>query len=120
MRKTFSLFALSTLLLAAPQGVFAHAFLKTASPAVGSTVQHAPSQVVLSFTEDLEGAFSTIVVHNAQGAAEQAGKARVGPGRAQMHVGLKHLPPGTYTVIWHALSVDTHRTQGSFTFTVAH
>jgi copper resistance protein C len=119
MRAIHSTLLLTALSLAVPQGAWAHAFLQRASPAVGSTVQHAPSEVVLSFTEDLEGAFSTIAVHNAQGASEQIGKARVGPGKAQMHVGLKHLPPGTYTVIWHALSVDTHRTQGSFTFTVA-
>jgi copper resistance protein C len=114
------LLSLLALLLVTPNVAWAHAFLKHAKPAVGSTVQHAPSEVVLSFTEDLEGAFSTIAVHNAQGASEQLGKARIGPGKAQMHVGLKHLTPGTYTVIWHALSVDTHRTQGSFSFTVAH
>ena len=28
------------------------------------------------------------------------------------------LPPGTYKVIWRVLSVDTHRTQGDFTFRV--
>ena len=28
------------------------------------------------------------------------------------------VPPGTYTVIWRVLSVDTHRTQGDFTFRV--
>jgi copper resistance protein C len=35
-----------------------------------------------------------------------------------MHVGLKPLPPGTYKVLWHALSVDTHTTEGSFSFRV--
>ena len=35
-----------------------------------------------------------------------------------MRVGLKSLPPGTYRVLWHALSVDTHTTEGSFSFHV--
>jgi copper resistance protein C len=35
-----------------------------------------------------------------------------------MRVGLKSLSPGTYRVRWHALSVDTHKTEGSFTFRV--
>jgi copper resistance protein C len=35
-----------------------------------------------------------------------------------MRVGLKPLSPGTYRVRWHVLSVDTHRTEGSFTFHV--
>jgi copper resistance protein C len=28
------------------------------------------------------------------------------------------LSSGTYTVIWHATSVDTHKTEGSYRFTV--
>ena len=35
-----------------------------------------------------------------------------------MTVGLKALAPGSYKVRWHALSVDTHTTEGAFTFTV--
>jgi hypothetical protein len=33
---------------------------------------------------------------------------------------LPKLPPGTYTVIWHVTSVDTHKTEGNFKFTVIH
>jgi copper resistance protein C len=120
MRIVINILAIAILLLVAPNAALAHAFLKHANPAVGSTVPHAPAEVALTFTEQLEGAFSTIVVHNAKGAPEQIGKARVNPGnKTQMHVRLKGLTPGIYTVIWHAVSVDTHRTQGSFTFTVA-
>ena len=35
-----------------------------------------------------------------------------------MHIGLKPLNAGTYKVHWHAVSVDTHTTEGDFTFTV--
>jgi len=35
-----------------------------------------------------------------------------------LRVALKPLPAGTYKVIWRVLSVDTHRTNGSFTFRV--
>jgi methionine-rich copper-binding protein CopC len=34
-------------------------------------------------------------------------------------VPVKKLAAGTYTVIWHVTSVDTHKTQGKFQFTVA-
>jgi len=96
----------------------AHAMLDHASPAVGSAGA-APKAVTLWFTEQLEPAFSTIEVHNAQGANMQAGKAAVdGKDRTQLRVPLKQLPPGTYKVIWRVLSVDTHRTQGDFTFSV--
>jgi hypothetical protein len=96
----------------------AHARLDHASPAVGS-VGPGPESVTLWFTESLEPAFSTIEVQNAQGAAVQSGKASVNPDdRRQLRVSLKALPPGTYKVIWRVLSVDTHRTQGDFTFSV--
>ncbi len=95
----------------------AHAFLKRASPAVGSTVATAPRQLTLWFTEDLEPAFSRIEVSNAKGVRVDVGKAHIGGNT--MRVGLKHLSPGTYAVRWHALSVDTHKTQGKFNFTVA-
>ena len=35
-------------------------------------------------------------------------------------VELPRLSPGTYTVIWHVTSVDTHKTEGNFKFTVTH
>ena len=92
--------------------------LDHASPAVGSTVSVAPKSVLLTFTEKLEPAFSTVEVRNAQGASVQAGKARRPSDRTRLRVALKPLSPGTYKVIWHALSVDTHRTQGDFSFSV--
>jgi methionine-rich copper-binding protein CopC len=35
-----------------------------------------------------------------------------------MRVGIKSAGPGSYRVQWHALSVDTHKTEGSFSFRV--
>jgi methionine-rich copper-binding protein CopC len=35
-----------------------------------------------------------------------------------MRVSVKTLPPGTYHVSWRVLSVDTHTTEGAFSFTV--
>jgi methionine-rich copper-binding protein CopC len=96
----------------------AHAFLDHAEPRVGSTVQTAPRELSLSFTEELEPAFSTVEVRDANGARVDQGKARVSA--SVMRVGLKPLPPGTYMVQWHALSVDTHKTEGSFSFHVGH
>ena len=97
----------------------AHAFLKTASPAVGSTVSQAPTQVVIDFTEGVEPAFSTIVVQDAQGAQFASGKPHPDGGDTHLAVALKPLPPGTYTVVWHATATDTHKTQGKFNFIVA-
>ena len=96
----------------------AHAFLDHAEPRVGSTVQSAPRELSLSFTQQLEPAFSTVEVRDAGGARVDQGKARVSAD--VMRIGLKPLTPGTYKVNWRALSVDTHTTEGSFSFQVGH
>jgi hypothetical protein len=118
MRRLFiiAIASLPMLLMAAPAR--AHAHLERANPKVGSTVATAPKEVVLWFSEKLEPAFSTIEVRDAKGAAVQSGKATVAGDGTQLHVRLKALPPGTYKVLWRVLSVDTHRTQGDFSFTV--
>ena len=58
-------------------------------------------------------------VTDAGGAVVSSGKASLDPKqRTQLRVGLKSLLSGTYKVNWRVLSVDTHRTQGDFTFRV--
>jgi copper resistance protein C len=94
----------------------AHAFLDHASPLVGSTVASPPHELSLWFTQNLEPAFSTVTVTDAKGARVNAGKPQISANT--MRVTLKPSGPGTYRVHWHALSVDTHTTEGSFSFTV--
>lgn len=106
--------------LLAHVAVQAHAHLDHAQPAVGSTVKTAPTEVTLWFTEAVEPKFSSVEVRDATGAAVQSGAAQGVPGNtAELRVTVKPLKAGRYTVKWRALSVDTHRTQGDFTFTVA-
>jgi copper resistance protein C len=109
---------IGTLLLAplAITAARAHAFLDHASPLVGSTVRSAPREVVLSYTQNLEAAFSTVEVTDASGARIDQGKPQISG--STMRVGLKSIGPGSYKVRWHVLSVDTHTTEGSFTFHV--
>jgi copper resistance protein C len=99
--------------------VQAHAFLDHASPAVGSTVPAAPETVTMWFTQELEPAFTTATVTDASGNTVDTGPAQVDPkDPTELRVALKKLSPGTYTVSWHALSVDTHTTTGHFTFEI--
>ena len=111
-------FVIPSLLFAAlgSLAAHAHAFLDHASPLVGSTVGSAPREVSLTFTQNLETAFSSVQVTDANGARVDQGKAQISGNT--MRVGLKSLAAGTYRVRWHALSVDTHKTEGSFAFTV--
>ena|ERR1700722_7948793 len=115
MRKLLILLPLLLIPLASTAAQ-AHAFLDHASPLVGSTVPAAPHEVVMTFTQNLEAAFSTAQVTDLSGARVDQGKAQVS--RNTMTVGLKSLGPGSYKVHWHVLSVDTHSTEGTFTFHV--
>lgn len=108
-------------MLAQTSPVFAHAFLERASPPVGSEVSAAPSELSITFTEGVEPLFSTIEVDGANGAAIATGKPHVASDSdRRLVLELPKLLPGTYTVIWHVTSVDTHKTEGRYTFTITH
>lgn len=97
----------------------AHAFLDHAVPGVGTSVAAAPSELQLTFTENIVPAFSGLSLKSASGQAIAVGKAITGPANT-LHVQLKQkLTPGTYTVSWYVVSVDTHHTQGSYHFTIS-
>jgi methionine-rich copper-binding protein CopC len=101
--------------LASPSLVKAHAFLDHADPKVGSTVS-SPSQVTVFMTEELEGAFSRLQVFDGKGTEVDKKNAKVSG--ATMTVSVPILAAGTYKVAWKAVATDTHRTSGTFNFTV--
>jgi copper resistance protein C len=103
-------------LISGATAALAHAELDHSVPAADSTVNAAPSEVVLSFSEDIEPKFSGAEVLDSKGAHVDDASNASG---AAIHVKLKPLTPGAYQVNWHALSDDTHKTKGSFKFTVA-
>ena len=103
----------------ASEPALAHAHLQSAIPPVEGTVEAAPAAVTLTFSEALEPRFSSIEVKDAAGKRVDDAKPHSDAGDAKrFSVGIGKLPPGLYTVDWHATSVDTHRTEGSFHFTV--
>ena len=94
----------------------AHASLTHAIPPVGATMSVAPHEVILTFTERLEAAFSKLTVMDTEGTEVSQGKAQVNDN--SMRISLKPLNAGIYKVNWRAVSTDTHKIEGSFTFSV--
>ena len=90
--------------MASSGAALAHAALRHASPGAGSTVSESPHEVTLIFTDTLEAAFSSADVTLVNG--------------NMIRIGVKTLSPGSYRVHWRVVSVDTHRSEGSFTFSV--
>ena len=120
MKRATLLAASLWLAFALPPAAMAHAVLVKAVPPVGGTVSASPSDIKITFSEGVEPRFSKIAVTSADGRPVETGAASVDPTNpAILIVPLKTMmQPGSYKVNWHAVSVDTHATQGNFSFTV--
>jgi methionine-rich copper-binding protein CopC len=116
MRRSSLVGIIPLLLLLATNDASAHGMLDHAEPRVGNKVATMPREVTLWFTQKLEAAFSTITVTDPAGKRVDTGKPRVNG--SQMSVSLRPGGSGTYHVTWRVLSVDSHTTDGSFTFQV--
>ena len=91
-------------------------FCSTPIPAPERRCGRRPKRVVLVFSEKLEPVFSGVAVTDASGRQRRSGPVVIG-GKS-MVAPLRPLPPGRYRVSWHVVSVDTHRTEGAYSFTV--
>jgi copper resistance protein C len=112
-------FLVLILLLFITATALAHAHLRRSQPNAESTVHGSPSEVKLWFSEAVEPAYSSIEVTGDDGKQVDKGDTSVDPGDHKiLKVSLSSLSPGTYTVVWRVTSIDTHKTQGKFTFKV--
>lgn len=121
MTKTLTILAGLTFVasLALAEQAFAHAHLASATPADKATVAAAPKEIDLTFTEGLELKFSGVEVVGPTKDKIKTGDATLSKdGKALTIPVTDTLKPGTYTVDWHALSVDGHKSNGSTSFTV--
>jgi methionine-rich copper-binding protein CopC len=118
MKKLFFIAAATSIAFAGQ--AFAHAHLKSAAPAADSTVKQAPSELDLTFSEGLNLKFSGVKVTGPGKAAMKTGEGMLMNGDTTLMVPVTDkLSAGKYTVEWHALSADGHKTNGTYSFTVA-
>jgi copper resistance protein C len=122
----------------------AHAFLSASVPTADSTVTTPLQEIKLSYSEQVQIHFCIFklykidappgadlhTLHAAADALVAADLLKRGDEAARADAGvantertssdivlrLKDLQPGAYVLMWRALSVDTHTTQGSFVF----
>jgi methionine-rich copper-binding protein CopC len=120
MKRRLSMLLALASAFALPAPAAAHASLVRAAPAAGSAVHKSPAAVRLWFSERLEPAYSTVEVVDR--ARKRVDNGDAGIDRANdkvLQVSLPQLPPGTYGVTWRVLSVDTHVSEGQFSFEIA-
>jgi copper(I)-binding protein len=120
MRTTSTLILAGPILAASMGAAFPHSYPRSAIPPVNSTVTLPPREVTIILSEAVEPRFSAIEVSDSDARRVDDGKPHATSGDGtRLSVGLRTLPPGTYIVAWHATSVDTYQTAGSYRFTVA-
>ena len=117
-RKQLMGLATSAVIAFVPVAAFAHGQLESAVPAAGSTVD-TPDTLRLTFNEDLESAFSTVKVTDANGTAVSKEKAKVDATNPRvLTIAVPKLSSGSYSVQWAVMTHDSHKTKGAYGFQV--
>ena len=97
----------------------AHALLVKAEPPRRAVLTEAPSQIRLWFNEEIEGAYSSLVVLDAEKNSVTEVTLHLAPDdRKSIVLPLPDLASGKYSVTFRVLSVDGHVVESSFDFTV--
>ncbi|MBV6751999.1 copper homeostasis periplasmic binding protein CopC [Pseudomonas chlororaphis] len=104
--------------LAGANAAFAHAHLKSETPAKDATVS-APAELRLVFSEGVEAKFTKVEV-SSSGKTVMLKSIATDPADQKILIvtPAAALPAGEYKVVWHAVSVDTHKSEGNYSFTV--
>jgi methionine-rich copper-binding protein CopC len=99
---------------------FAHAHLASATPAIDGMVAVSPTELDLKFSEAVNLKFSGVKVAGPDKATVATGDASLAQGDESMLVVpvSSALSAGAYTVDWHVLSKDGHKSHGTYKFTV--
>jgi len=110
--------ALLAIALSIPISAAAHSFPEEESPKAGQKLAAPPSEVTIKFDAPIEKLFAKLEVTGADGQNLAAGTPQVSDDGIELSVKLGALKPGDYTVKWAVVCIDTHHTNGSYTFSV--
>ena len=100
----------------------AHAKLTSTNPAADAVVAESPNVLRLTFNEGLIAKFSGVELKTEKGEKIETGTAVTDPAdKKQLIVPLRAaLADGVYSIKWHAVSDDTHKLEGAYSFTIKH
>jgi methionine-rich copper-binding protein CopC len=106
------------LLISKPGSARAHSFPRQETPSAGETLTTAPAEIVIKFDAPIEKVFAKLEVLDSSGKNLAQDQPLYGSDGATLSTKVAPLPAGTYTVKWAVVGADTHRTEGSYAFTV--
>jgi copper transport protein len=106
--------------LAISVGVDAHSLVRVSDPPDGARLAHAPSAVIITFTEAPDPKLSQVQILDTSGRQVAGGPAQAVSGApTTVAVALPPLADGVYTVSWRTVSaIDGHVATGVFAFAV--
>jgi copper transport protein len=106
--------------LAISVGADAHSLVRVSDPPDGATLAHAPSAVIITFTEAPDPKLSQVQVLDTSGRQVAGGPAQAVAGApTTVAIALPPLVDGVYTVSWRTVSaIDGHVATGVFAFAV--
>jgi len=110
----------SLIWLAFPSVGWAHSYLVTAEPPIGSELAKSPDHLLLTYSEPIDPHFSSFTLYDAQGKKLSDLTPALQDGGLQVLLPLQTpLVSGVYTMAWHVISAtDGHITEGTFPFSV--
>jgi len=112
-----TLFAVAA--MAGASSAWAHATLKSATPAKDAVVTSAPKEISLQFNEKLEAAFSNARLVDSTSKEVTTDKATLDAADPSvMKLAVPALAPGKYKVEYVVVGHDGHRRKGDYAFTV--
>ena len=122
-RKTTSIGALAILAISLlATAASAHPKLQSASPAANVSSKVSPTEIKLVFSEGVIAKLSGLELKDEAGKAVATGVPVNDPkDQKQLVIPIPApLTAGHYTVTWHAVSEDTHRVNGQYSFGIDH
>jgi len=99
--------------------VSAHSLPESETPAAGQTLNEPPSEVRIRYEAPIEKLFAQLAVIDSSGQNVAEGAPTVSDDGYILAVKVPRLKPGNYVVKWRVVGIDTHHTEGSYSFTVA-
>lgn len=98
--------------------VLAHSFPESETPSAGQKVASPPSEVTINFDAPIEKLFAKLQVTRADGKNEATDAPQVSDDGRRLSVKVSALKSGDYMVKWAVVGIDTHHTEGSYTFSI--
>jgi copper transport protein len=104
-------------LVAAPAS--AHAILLSSSPGASTSMPTSPTQLSLTFSENVEVSLGSIQLFNEKGERVDVGAPHHSASSDHViEASVPKLDDGAYVLTWRVISADSHPVHGAFTFTV--